>query len=302
MPRPERPLDPSEGPVQQFATELRKLREEAGNPSYRELAGIAHFSKATLSAAASGHRLPTWEVARAYVQACNGDLDEWRIRWRKAREQLGLGNEEESEALLEHDVDDVELKDAEPTPGRAVSLTKAAIAVGFVGVAALGAWASLSDAPPTSSPGTPTVTGGPVSTPTASLGRFIGGKEPVEDNHDPKKTGCAYDPQVTTIDRVEVNTADEHYLGELELRHSPQCKMAWGRFTPSSAMTYIGNARVRITAIRPATNTTGLAYQTDFDGQAVFGNILSEQSGCVMIMVVVTADKARGSAATDCRL
>ena len=51
MPRPERPLDPSDGPVQRFAGELRELRRRAGNPGYRELALQAGYS-----AAASGAR------------------------------------------------------------------------------------------------------------------------------------------------------------------------------------------------------------------------------------------------------
>ena len=32
--RPESPLDPGTGPVARFAAELRKLRAEAGSPTY----------------------------------------------------------------------------------------------------------------------------------------------------------------------------------------------------------------------------------------------------------------------------
>ena len=49
MPRPQGPLDPTEGVVQQFAAELRLLREQAGSPGYRELARRAHFSPSTLA-------------------------------------------------------------------------------------------------------------------------------------------------------------------------------------------------------------------------------------------------------------
>jgi WD40 repeat protein len=82
MPRPERALDPAEGAVQGFAVGLRRLREEAGGPGYRELARRAHFSATTLSDAASGRRLPTLTVTLAYVQACGGDPGEWEARWR----------------------------------------------------------------------------------------------------------------------------------------------------------------------------------------------------------------------------
>src|SRR5690348_5465775 len=90
MPRPERPIDPSAGPLHQFAAALRELRAGAGNPPYRSMAAAAHVSKASLSAAAAGHRLPTWEVTRAYVEACGGDVDAWHRRWSSTREALGI--------------------------------------------------------------------------------------------------------------------------------------------------------------------------------------------------------------------
>ncbi|MGI5521469.1 helix-turn-helix domain-containing protein [Micromonospora sp. CA-259024] len=74
-------MDPKAGPVQRLAWQLRQLRERAGNPSYRLLARRAHFSASTLADAAKGDRLPSLEVTLAYVQACGGDLAEWRARW-----------------------------------------------------------------------------------------------------------------------------------------------------------------------------------------------------------------------------
>ena len=84
MPRPERPLDDLGGPVAQLAAELRKLRDKAGKPGYRQMAARVNYSVATLSAAASGRRLPTLEVTLAYVAACDGDVVEWERRWREA--------------------------------------------------------------------------------------------------------------------------------------------------------------------------------------------------------------------------
>jgi hypothetical protein len=43
MGRPERPIDPDAGSVAEFAGELRKLRDTASKPSYRELARRATF-------------------------------------------------------------------------------------------------------------------------------------------------------------------------------------------------------------------------------------------------------------------
>ncbi|WP_242902252.1 nSTAND1 domain-containing NTPase [Actinomadura terrae] len=88
MGRPERPLDPEAGPVERLAWELRRLRNEAGRPSYRELARRAHFSRSTLAEAATGVRLPTLEATLAYAGACGGDRDEWERRWREVAAEV----------------------------------------------------------------------------------------------------------------------------------------------------------------------------------------------------------------------
>ncbi|MEU6549018.1 hypothetical protein ABZ915_01855 [Streptomyces sp. NPDC046915] len=82
--RPESPLDPSAGPVQRLAFELRKLRAEAGSPTYRAMAERTGQGASTLSQAAAGERLPTLPVVLAYVRACDGDPEEWEERWRTA--------------------------------------------------------------------------------------------------------------------------------------------------------------------------------------------------------------------------
>lgn len=87
MGRPERPLDPEGGPVAEFASGLRRLRYEAGRPSYRELARRASFSVTVLSEAAGGRSLPTLAVVRGYVQACGGNVGDWEERWRHVSAQ-----------------------------------------------------------------------------------------------------------------------------------------------------------------------------------------------------------------------
>ncbi|SDG42952.1 WD domain-containing protein, G-beta repeat-containing protein [Lentzea fradiae] len=82
MPRRERPLDEGESGLLRFAADLRRLRERAGRPTYRELSRRAHYSAAALSEAAGGRKLPSLAVTRAYVQACDGDQEEWTRRWR----------------------------------------------------------------------------------------------------------------------------------------------------------------------------------------------------------------------------
>ncbi|MYW62678.1 hypothetical protein GTY65_01075 [Streptomyces sp. SID8379] len=82
--RPEKELDPAAGPVQRFAYALRKLRAEAGSPTYRAMAETAGFSAPTLSGAAAGEKLPSLPVLLGYVAACGGDAREWEERWRAA--------------------------------------------------------------------------------------------------------------------------------------------------------------------------------------------------------------------------
>ncbi|WP_328874912.1 hypothetical protein OHT76_35285 [Streptomyces sp. NBC_00287] len=84
MGRREKPLDPGAGPVQRFAYELRKLRDETGGLTYRAMAERAGYSAPTLAAAAGGERLPSLAVLTAYVTACGGDPEEWARRLREA--------------------------------------------------------------------------------------------------------------------------------------------------------------------------------------------------------------------------
>ncbi|MFJ4525649.1 helix-turn-helix domain-containing protein [Streptomyces sp. NPDC088810] len=92
--RREVPVDPAAGPVQRFAQELRKLRQEAGGLTYRVMAHRVEYSVTTLSQAAAGQKLPSLEVLLAYVRACDGDEDEWRERWRKAAAQAAAASGE----------------------------------------------------------------------------------------------------------------------------------------------------------------------------------------------------------------
>jgi energy-coupling factor transporter ATP-binding protein EcfA2 len=82
MGRRERLLDQgSADPLVRFAMDLRSLRQQAGDPTYRALARRAGLSISTLAAAASGRGLPTLAATRAYVQACGGDVQSWEQRW-----------------------------------------------------------------------------------------------------------------------------------------------------------------------------------------------------------------------------
>ncbi|MDX8031029.1 hypothetical protein SK803_12450 [Lentzea sp. BCCO 10_0856] len=88
MPRPERPLELDGTALVEFAVDLRRLRQDAGTPSYRELGKRAGYSATTLADAAGGRRFPSLEVALAYVRACGGDLELWERRWHSLAAEL----------------------------------------------------------------------------------------------------------------------------------------------------------------------------------------------------------------------
>jgi len=90
VPRAERPLV-EDDVLTRFAADLRRLRDKAGRPPYRELARQAHYSSTTLADAAGGQRLPTLAVTLAFVRACGGDPDEWEQRWREVAAARNVG-------------------------------------------------------------------------------------------------------------------------------------------------------------------------------------------------------------------
>ncbi|MCZ7375155.1 NBR1-Ig-like domain-containing protein [Micromonospora sp. WMMC250] len=69
-----------------FAEQLRALRTEVGDPSFRKMAGRSgRISHTTLHEAAAGTRFPSWETTREFVRACEADETQWRRRWEEAQ-------------------------------------------------------------------------------------------------------------------------------------------------------------------------------------------------------------------------
>jgi hypothetical protein len=92
MGRKLRPLNPAAGVVEQFAYELRALRQGAGEQPFWKMARRCQVSKSALAAAAAGSTLPSDRVARAFVEVCGGDWTWWRRRLTAARTaQLAAG-------------------------------------------------------------------------------------------------------------------------------------------------------------------------------------------------------------------
>ncbi|GAA0935879.1 NBR1-Ig-like domain-containing protein [Nonomuraea longicatena] len=75
--------------IEDFAATLRKLRDEAGNPSFREMSGRSKaISHTTLHEAAKGNRLPSWETTVEFLKACGADPAAYRERWENANQAV----------------------------------------------------------------------------------------------------------------------------------------------------------------------------------------------------------------------
>jgi outer membrane protein OmpA-like peptidoglycan-associated protein/transcriptional regulator with XRE-family HTH domain len=93
MGRPEKPVE-SASPYGSFAASLRELRGQSGL-TYQQIARAASYGTSTMAAATRGDSLPSLPVTLAFVAACGGDENEWRVAWRKAHSRA------ESHSLVE---------------------------------------------------------------------------------------------------------------------------------------------------------------------------------------------------------
>ncbi|HYQ69425.1 hypothetical protein [Actinophytocola sp.] len=88
MPRQQPPPDPRQGATAAFAQKLYALRQAVGSPSYRQMGERASICHTSLSRAAKGDRFPTWETTKAFVLACDTDVQLWRGRWEAAKLEI----------------------------------------------------------------------------------------------------------------------------------------------------------------------------------------------------------------------
>ncbi|GAA3566547.1 hypothetical protein GCM10022419_054010 [Nonomuraea rosea] len=140
--KPIRP-DPESGPVALLAHRLWQLKEQAGDPSFADMAARlgAAASKSSLAAAARGSALPTWETTWEFVRVLavdrlGQDQDEARREWRAYWEQAGITGDSANEARMPD-----QLPPEPPEPSvphrRPRKLTVLATASGVVGVGAV---------------------------------------------------------------------------------------------------------------------------------------------------------------------
>ncbi|QOC93147.1 helix-turn-helix domain-containing protein [Micromonospora craniellae] len=299
MARAERPLDPTAGPVQAFAAELRRLRDAGGRPTYEALARRAHRSASSLSEAAGGRKLPTLDTTLAYVRALGGDETEWTDRWQAtAGAQAADGATAAGEATgtpggVPPADDGVVPSVEDRTPSEAVASTPrrrsrrtrgalALAAVMVVGFATL-PWFAGGFRAGAGRDAAPMDAESPASR-SEQPGSATGAPE-VRDGTDPKDTGCAADPAVTTVDSTAV-LLDDRVVGTAELRYSPACGASWPRFVPVPAAAEVPRpAQIQLT-VRDGDDADRRAdFAMDYAGISTFGNLLNSTRTCVWVQV-----------------
>ncbi|MYS22677.1 hypothetical protein GA0115240_14332 [Streptomyces sp. DvalAA-14] len=97
MGRRMRPLDPVDGPVERFASELRALRALAGDQPFWKMARRCSVGKSALASAAAGRELPSLNVTREFVRACDGEWSWWRARWSQTAAELETASQAASQ-------------------------------------------------------------------------------------------------------------------------------------------------------------------------------------------------------------
>lgn len=295
MARPQRHLDPTAGPVAAFAAQLRELRERAGTPKYTVMAKRSGRSQTALSEAAGGQKLPTWETTEAFVQACGGDPREWRSRWEAARPETNGTTAEDPPPIPEPAVvgsdDHLHLPpEGPPAEGDApdgsppiawsqqhrVALAVASAALLGLIVVTIGGlvWSESRPSKPSLAAVAPAAT---TTTTESSTGV-------VRDGADPKDSGCALDPEVMTLESVEVDVAGKS-AGLGQLRYSPQCGVAWPRFEQFPQAQIPKGTMLHVDVIRPDDRSLRVPYQAPYDGVPIYGNVMLSTARCVYAAV-----------------
>lgn len=81
-----------EGAADRFALSLRRARREAGDPSYRELAGRTGYSISSISRTLNGATFPRWAFTGLLLKSFGVSQEQiqgyWRRRWLEAAEAV----------------------------------------------------------------------------------------------------------------------------------------------------------------------------------------------------------------------
>jgi hypothetical protein len=228
--------------------------------------------------------MPSLGVTLGFVRACGGDVAEWESRWH----ELGAAAIPDSERECDLPSDDLL---EQPAPARHIGPRR--LRTGLLALAAVAASAFV-------------ITGltvesgrGNGSHPvTSQTPRLLGQANPVADGSDPNRAGCGTD--AVTMAVVGVHFPASQLSGELDLRYSPHCRAAWGRFEPADGWKPGSGTMVTVWTVRPADQATQ-SYSVEFGGEAIIGNMLMTARGCVLAEVTMVRGSTQSPvAATAC--
>ncbi|HEX6526198.1 MAG TPA: helix-turn-helix domain-containing protein [Streptosporangiaceae bacterium] len=279
MGRPESHLSGTDPHLLAFADDLRRLRQQAGSPSYRQLARQAHYSPSALSQAANGRAMPTLEVTLGFVRACGGDVADWERRWQALNAAINVNGQESRDGVPEI-LECAPGSDAPRTRQPVFRYLRIGLTVVTFAVASTDLAVRLA------------TTTGP---PAAASSQLLGKAEPIADGSDPNRSGCGTGAVTMAMTRVHFPT--DQLSGEVELRYSPHCHSAWGRFEPAPGWKPGPGTMVTVWTIRPADQATQ-SYSVEFGGETIIGNMLMTARGCVTAEVTVVRGAIESPVAT----
>jgi hypothetical protein len=127
------------------------------------------------------------------------------------------------------------------------------------------------------------------------MSQQAGKTDPVADGSDPTRAGCG--PGAVTMAFTRVHFPTSQLSGEVELRYSPRCRAAWGRFEPATTWSPGPGTMVTVWTIRPADQATEY-YSVEFGGESVIGNMLMTARGCIAAEVTVVRGATESPVAT----
>jgi len=306
MGRPMRPIDPAAGVIQEFAAELRQLRERAGSPTFRQLARRAHYSATTLSVACAGTALPSLDVTLAFVHACDGPAEYWQRRWCDAsakatarpadrkQPQHPSWHSRAAAALAGHSGgDDRGIGAAGSLVMTLASHRRLVIAalITVASIAGAAAWTMLSPLRPAAHSEHLTSAG------LASPAPYIGVS--------PCDVGAVVLTQTVLRLSAPMTQTGHDYpagtvIGVVALRFSPRCALAWTRFLPAGWLSGNSGGSLTLQSRRPTDGATTTLTVSPI--VAVEGDPLLTVPGCVLARVSVRIGQGKpvATATTGC--
>lgn len=247
-----------------FVADLERLRRDAGQPSLRRMSQTCHYSHTALSSVLSGMRLPSQELTLAFVQACGGDEEAWRVRWEREHALLcGTGTANGHRGPTRR---------RPPVPAWLAAAGATLLALGIV-VAALAPWR----------------TDPPAARDVAA----------VDDGADPQERRCQTDAVNAATVEVTGAAGAKSRFGSLTLRYSPRCRGAWPLFVSTERVP--AGATIHLETTRPAdgaVTTFDYPYLVKAQVYSVFGNMLRTTKGCVSVTINLLAADGRRSLAS----